>query len=639
MTGWVRIWGVIQALIIGALLCSPWWAASPIMHTLIPSDGSIMRAFTSEGQLDARLRPGIRPMLSLDASAPAMMDVAEPAAAEAAAAPETITNNQSEGVDEGGIVKRRGDILVMLRRGRLFTVSTADNGLRAVDRINAFPGDPSSTPDGIDGAWYDEMLVAGDMVVVIGFSYARQGTEINRFRLSDDGRLTYRDTHHIRSADYYSDRNYASRLIGDKLVVYAPLPIARSGREALPAIAKWTGSAQRQRFLPYADFSDVHLADPYWTGNTGDFDTLHSVSTCDLTADDLACSAQVILGNWSRSFYVSANAVYIWTGDARDGDQSDRAMLYRMPLDGGTPQAVQVAGNPIDQFSFREEDGVLYVLTQGDGDGDAMFAPESSAGYSLALLRLPLSAFASGTSAAEAESYRMLPKLEAYGIQNRYVGGHLVYAGSESRSEGNAADLPAFAVPVAGGAITRLAPGHAVTRIDKMGNDAVLIGKSRDDSLFFSTVRLTASPAIADRFRLPGASEGENRSHAFSYRPDMGSPDGLSGMLGLPITRRRGGSDGRFLGSSGAILFLRRDNRILTRAGELTAEVGDIDDACLASCVDWYGNARPIFADARIFALMGYELVEGQIKGDRISELRRLDFTLGRLDRRPMTKQ
>ena len=35
------------------------------------------------------------------------------------------------------------------------------------------------------------------------------------------------------------------------------------------------------------------------------------------------------------------------------------------------------------------------------------------------------------------------------------------------------------------------------------------------------------------------------------------------------------------------------------------------DDGCKAWCVDWYGNARPIFLGERVFALLGYEIVEG----------------------------
>ncbi|MDJ0278667.1 hypothetical protein QLH51_17885 [Sphingomonas sp. 2R-10] len=45
-----------------------------------------------------------------------------------------------------------------------------------------------------------------------------------------------------------------------------------------------------------------------------------------------------------------------------------------------------------------------------------------------------------------------------------------------------------------------------------------------------------------------------------------------------------------------------------------------------ASCVDWYGNARPIFLRGRIFALMGYELVEGRLQAGRIAEVARTDF-------------
>ena len=77
----------------------------------------------------------------------------------------------------------RGDTLIVLRRGRLFTVSLAGGRMRPVDAINAFP--PGTDGDG----WYDEMLVADGWVVVIGYSYEGGGTELNRFRISPEGRL------------------------------------------------------------------------------------------------------------------------------------------------------------------------------------------------------------------------------------------------------------------------------------------------------------------------------------------------------------------------------------------------------------------------------------------------------------------
>jgi hypothetical protein len=45
------------------------------------------------------------------------------------------------------------------------------------------------------------------------------------------------------------------------------------------------------------------------------------------------------------------------------------------------------------------------------------------------------------------------------------------------------------------------------------------------------------------------------------------------------------------------------------------------------SCVDWYGNSRPIFYLDRVFALIGREFVEGQFLQGQIRELARLDLT------------
>jgi len=115
---------------------------------------------------------------------------------------ESVTNVQHAGVDEGGIVKLHGDHLVVLRRGRLFTVAVGDGALKPVSAVDAFGPDidPQST-------WYDEMLISGDKIIVIGYSYERGGTEIGLFDIDRAGNLEYRATYHLRSNDYYSSRN------------------------------------------------------------------------------------------------------------------------------------------------------------------------------------------------------------------------------------------------------------------------------------------------------------------------------------------------------------------------------------------------------------------------------------------------
>ena len=60
--------------------------------------------------------------------------------------------------------------------------------------------------------------------------------------------------------------------------------------------------------------------------------------------------------------------------------------------------------------------------------------------------------------------------------------------------------------------------------------------------------------------------------------------------------------------------------------GALAAHDVRVNDACVVSCVDWYGNARPIFYRGRVFALLGYELVEGHLDGQGLREQARVHF-------------
>jgi hypothetical protein len=334
---------------------------------------------------------------------------AQEAFADAASAPEnpSITNTQIAGVDEGGIVKVSGDYLIVLRRGRLFSISTAGGGLEAMDEIDAYP--PGVDPS---GDWYDEMLVSGDWVVVIGYSYDRGGTEVNRFRLGADGQFTFVDSHHLRSADYYSSENYASRLVGDQLIFYTPLYFGYGEDdplESLPGLSRWTEGQDGPRWERIVTGRQVYMATPLREQGPESVSAMHTVSTCDLTAPQLRCRATVILGGDSRTFFVSQNAVYVWTSedtywpDDADEEAFTPAYLYRLPFDGGAPQAVQVQGDPVDQFSFNPNAaaGRLDVLVVSESDGDGMWNPEFANGRA-ALLRLPMGRFGDGSRVSPA---------------------------------------------------------------------------------------------------------------------------------------------------------------------------------------------------------------------------------------------
>ena len=250
-------------------------------------------------------------------------------------------------------------------------------------------------------------------------------------------RLAFEDAWHLRSDDYYSSRNYASRLIGTRLVLYTPLYLnwRNDPLEALPGLRRWRPGIERGApFRPIAGPAQVYVAPDMGRNPEARIDALHSVTSCDLSADDLACSAVAVLGPESRTFYVSPSGVYLWIADwmtrePRRGES--RAFLYRLPFGGAAPTALAAEGMPVDQFSFREDgnDGMINVLLRAEGGGDAMGGPEVTGG-GIALLRVPIASLGDGSRAAPESAYTRLPSPggEAWNFHNRFVGDWLLYA-------------------------------------------------------------------------------------------------------------------------------------------------------------------------------------------------------------------
>ncbi|MES3024959.1 MAG: beta-propeller domain-containing protein, partial [Pseudomonadota bacterium] len=461
----------------------------------------------------------------------------------------------------------------------------------------------------------------------IGYSYSRGGTEIGLFDIDQAGQLSYRATYHMRSNDYYSSRNYASRQIGSKLIFYTPLYLSAGQRDPLskfPGVRKWRPDATAADFERIAPATRIYRTDDPIAPHTRL--ALHTVTVCDLAVREMKCEATAVLGPPGRVFYVSGQSVYVWVTSGRQvkGDASPSG-LFRIPLDGGAPSALKVAGAPIDQFSFLESgDGHLNVMVRAQGRGEGMWRAERGSG-DVALLRVPLASFSDGRDSAPAQSYRALPEAGQYGVQNRYVGAYLLY-GSAQRQINSLPHAPRHVLNAVrwdgAGAAQSLSMSHGVERIEAMGADAVVIG-SRTGDLHFSSIKLGPKAELAYRYVRGNAAQSESRSHGFFYKDERAD----KGIVGLPITHDGQSGNAHGHGAAASVMYLRNSKLKLDELGSLLSQPAKQgDDGCRASCVDWYGNARPLFLQGRVFALMGYELVEGKVSGERLSETRRISY-------------
>lgn len=598
----------------------------------------------------------------------------------------SITNNQMRGVEEGDIVKQIGEFLIVLQDGRLFVVDIAGRSrLALTDRADVYRNPGSDM-------WYDEMLVFGDRILVTGYSYDEGATELAIFRLGSSGRLEREGVFRISSNDYYSTSNYATRLIDGNLVTYTPLSIHDMGRSDFrwPVVRRWlpADDARTAAFLerrrrnwrlraddpPAVEPPLVDAAGIYRPVRRIDEEAVvHTVSVCPLASADggatLSCRSTAFVGPEIVEWYVTGQHVFLWTAD-RGADRSGRctgnlpveirhaqpALVYRVPVSGAEPSLVGARGEPPDQFAMQADARNLYALVRlrPAGCGMRYDGPSQLAFYSL-----PLARFTAALSDSPESAFTDVPGTENHPVASRFTDRYLVYGGL-SRFRRGYPDLgeytdasyrrrvmrdlqprPAYVVPIGRPyAVRPLSIGHTVIRAERVADDILLTGYRDRRGLSLTLIDLDSGPRIGSTVTLDGRYESEGRSHAFN---SLVEDDG-AGLMGLPTVPRIEDSDRawwRSRASDVSFLEFDADGRI-GRLGELVRRFDYIDDRedgrededgvpgyeCEVSCIDWYGNSRPIFTGGRIFALAGAELIEGRVENGRIREVQRINIAL-----------
>lgn len=547
----------------------------------------------------------------------------------AAATPSStgVTTTQIAGIDEGDIVKAMGDHFLVLRQGVLYTVRVGEE-LAVADRIAVIPEDQ-------DG-WIDELLVhtGTRRAVVVGFVEADDATYtvMHLFDIDEQGSIERGDAIWLRSQDYFDDENYATRLVGDDLVLYSIHNLtsedtfAPEDFEGLSADEIATMRAQNRwdATLP-ARRNERGRFEPTWAprrvfvraGHVAR--TLQAVTRCDLSRTPVPCTTHGVLEDGYARLFVSGTAAYLWVEDlelisAPDDEAPESAwdaydervqsvegsaLVYRFPHGRSRVAVAAARGSLGSMMHLAELDGHLHALVGWD-DGDDQDDPtveldrvESRA----ALLSFDLRRFG---QPLVRDDVRRLPT-EAPGV-GRFLGGHLVY-GADAKTVVHDVSANETWIGDAEGDVTRVDPllGGVLVSVDGEGVE-------------YLTVELGATPNIREYRRLVGASGSETRTHGFFFLPSSVG----NGTFGVPIVH---GASGHSRGEA-AIAFFDLAEFQTTLAGALRSEGHEVE--CTASCVDWYGNARPLFWQGGIYALMGSELVEGTRADGRIVESRRV---------------
>jgi hypothetical protein len=559
-----------------------------------------------------------------------------------------ITNNQMRNVEEGDIVKQINHYLLVLQDGRIFVIDTKGGkagGRRLVlaDRANVYR-------DADEEMWYDEMLVFGDRVLITGYSYDEESTELSVFRLDTaTGRLKREGVFYISSDDYYSSSNYATRLIGDNLVIYTPFEVSEMTGDRIdwPVVRRWTPKDRKEdQGRPLFDATQIYrpvrrIEDP----------TVHTVSVCPLgpvrPERDLECRTTAFVGPDTAQWYVTETDAFLWMTSREEYSYESQmcdapgpkdflpALAYRVPVDGSAPGLLAARGVPPDQFSLHSVQGRFLALLKSR---QRYCRGEREEQAQLSYLNVALSDFGRTVRDVAEAIYTPLPGVGSHYIANRFTDRYLVYGslGSYRRGLSENARPPVYAVPVGSPKDVRgLNVGHTVIRAEQAGNDIVLTGYRDSDGLMITLIDLDRQPRIGSWVKLDQRFESEGRSHAFN---SLIEADG-SGVMGLPtISSENMSSRSSWRSSASDLSFLTVDRGgRLRRIGELERRVdyGSVDEddedgipgySCEVSCIDWYGNSRPIFTDGRVFALTGTELIEGRIYPGEILEVQRLDI-------------
>lgn len=551
-----------------------------------------------------------------------------------------ITNTQEADVDEGGIVKKMGPLLLVLRDGRLHVIDTGDAGR---ERFVLLHSHPVVLDDSRDELFYDEILTFKGGVVLLGYNFLDNAAELFVFTLDAQGNLDARGRWQLAVDDYFSGHGYGARIRGNELVLSLSFPALSLLNDAWPVAARIDADGEpiEATRVDLLSPDDLQVLD-----GLGEWPQAYAFLRCDLDGllqQRLSCRRTAAIANADASTYVASNGIYLadysWTAKAwRSPGFTPRWMRSENPMPEHyssrvlrlaqdrfeAPAVIATTGLPNGRFGFKETPDGLYLIG----------SERVSEGTSRNLLQfIPFSRFRSRTiSNAPAEIRSSIEgSIEFMRFDQASAWLALAEEGADEDSEDDEyqpGTRQLRRLPLDGGPMQAITLPTPFERIELLGEHMLLLGSvySNGQPQDLRTVlirRDDGTPGPLGHWR-GMAADLSSRSHSFnSARLDEGTE-----LAGLPVFAPAESSDEyRYREDPPEdLLIFRRDGDALLLAARIDMQHAAHD--CEFDCDDWYGSARFFAFGDRLFALSGELMKELRFDQGQLRETGRLQLRM-----------
>jgi hypothetical protein len=276
-----------------------------------------------------------------------------------------------------------------------------------------------------------------------------------------------------------------------------------------------------------------------------------------------------------------------------------------------------LTGGPFGDLSLNEDArGTLRLFASGARKAAALFTLRGTD-------------FGDGTRDAPPSAHRTLPIDQGGNVRSQFVGPWLFYSVGGDYWRYASPKTTLFAVNTDSGEPRRIKLPYYVERIAPMDSDAIIIGTAAPYALHFLRIDPTSRSPLSGRFALADPSKQEYDDYGFVY----GAIGSNRGTLAIPGSGYARSDSTHWADGSTSVVFVRTSPRGLMRMGSLSITPGTPERDSLEVesgwYEDWYDNARGIFVGERIFAVIGYELIEARMIDGRLVERQRISFMPG----------